>query len=215
VRLFSYLQKTLSEFADRHSGASWAFASGKKDIHVIKNWPNRTSKNSTSDKVSSNIAYRAGEIDSWGYMIKPDDPNLVTLEWIKLLLEPQTDVNDYHKNFNVSDSAQQLAKMRKTPATAVADYLGQLWPFVKAQIEKNVGGGDLEDTHIVHIVLTCPAIWSDKAKNRTLNAAYLAGMPKTRTALVTEPEAAALAVFHEDSDRNLLKVSALPNPPRH
>ena len=190
---------------NRHSGASWTFLSGKKDITIIKNWPNRVAKNSTSDKVSSSIAYRAGNVDSWGYMIKPDDANIVTLNWIKLLLEPKNDI--YQQEFNARESAQLLAKMGKAPATAVADYLGQLWTFVKAQIEKNIGGGDLEDTHTVHVVLTCPAIWSDKAKDRTLSAAHLAGMPKTRTSLVTEPEAAALAVFHEHSDRHLLSVS--------
>jgi hypothetical protein len=41
-------------------------------------------------------------------------------------------------------------------------------------------------------VLTVPAVWSDKAKDITLNAAHLAGVPPNKLTLLSEPESAAL-----------------------
>lgn len=45
----------------------------------------------------------------------------------------------------------------------------------------------------VDFVLTCPAVWSDAAKNTTLQAAEKAGMGlKSEIQMVSEPEAAAV-----------------------
>jgi len=45
----------------------------------------------------------------------------------------------------------------------------------------------------VEFVLTCPAVWSDKAKNTTLLAAERAGMgAKSTIQMISEPEAAAV-----------------------
>lgn len=45
----------------------------------------------------------------------------------------------------------------------------------------------------VDFVLTCPAVWSDAAKNTTLQAAERAGMGlKSEIQMVSEPEAAAV-----------------------
>jgi molecular chaperone DnaK (HSP70) len=41
-------------------------------------------------------------------------------------------------------------------------------------------------------VVTVPAVWSDKAKDATLQAAIIAGIETKQIFLVSEPEAAAL-----------------------
>jgi len=187
---------------NRHSGASWAFSQGNRNVTVIKNWSSRKGS-PTADKISSCIAYRNGRLDAWGGMVKRYDPGTVQVKWIKLLLDPQYSV----KTIIAAESAQLLKTMRKSPERAVADYLEAFWAFVRDQIAKSIGE-DFEDIYTIRIVLTCPAIWSPRAKDTTKNAARLAKMPDT-IQLVSEPEAATLAVLHEHNDRDLLTVSCL------
>lgn len=44
----------------------------------------------------------------------------------------------------------------------------------------------------LQFILTVPAVWSDKAKDATMQAACLAGIPSQDLFLVSEPEAAAV-----------------------
>jgi molecular chaperone DnaK (HSP70) len=87
---------------------------------------------------------------------------------------------------------------RKEPVEIVADYLTQ----VKAHLIKNLDqkyGKALWRSLAVTLVVTVPAVWSDLAKDRTLQAIEKAGFNKLelpqltqQPVLITEPEAAAL-----------------------
>ena len=87
----------------------------------------------------------------------------------------------------------------------VADYLRFLWTYTTDDIRRRQGD-DYLSIYSLRIILTVPAIWSDAAKDKTLQAARLAGLPSD-IILVTEPEAAALATLREKEDNNNLKVS--------
>lgn len=166
---------------------------------MVKNWPTLVSNNGSQEKVPSKATYKGGKLEAWGYMVPAEKP---CVEWIKLLLEP-----DYRwKLLPTQKSAKLLQQIGKTPEEAVADYLGELYKHAKKEIGANLGG-DPEKTHSIRVVITCPAIWSHAAKSKTLKAAYSAGMPRGRTMLVTEPEAAGLAVLKERGENYLLKVS--------
>ena len=85
----------------------------------------------------------------------------------------------------------------------VADYLKLLWDYTLDDIKKLQP--EYEDIFTLRVVLTVPAIWSPAAKDKTLQAARIAGMPGN-IRLVTEPEAAALATLKDKAEENSLKV---------
>lgn len=85
----------------------------------------------------------------------------------------------------------------------VADYLKLLWDYTLDDIKKLQP--EYEDIFALRVVLTVPAIWSPAAKDKTLQAARIAGMPGN-IRLVTEPEAAALATLKDKAEENSLKV---------
>ena len=85
----------------------------------------------------------------------------------------------------------------------MADYLRLLWDYTLDDIKKF--HPDYQDIYALRVVLTVPAIWSPTAKDKTLQAARIAGMPGN-IRLVTEPEAAALATLKDKAEDNTLKV---------
>jgi hypothetical protein len=63
-------------------------------------------------------------------------------------------------------------------------------------------------------VLSVPAIWSDRAKARTLDCAYRAGYGMRYSSsirLVSEPEAAALYTITTVSGQHLMKLRGRPH----
>jgi len=74
----------------------------------------------------------------------------------------------------------------------VADYLGALYIHTLETLSRRWGERFVKEAKI-QVVLTVPAVWSDKAKQATLQAAERAGMGKVAELLiVSEPEAAAV-----------------------
>ncbi len=124
-----------------------------------------------------------------------------SFKWIKILLE------ENHKYVTivepVKDSNTLLKKIDKTAQGVVADYLRLLWEYTLDDIRKY--HPDFKEIFALRVVLTVPAVWSHAAKERTLQAARLAGLPDDIT-LVTEPEAAALATLKEKAEEQTLKV---------
>ena len=103
----------------------------------------------------------------------------------------------------VEDAKTLLGKVNKTACTVVADYLRFLWDYTLDDIKKY--HPNYQDIYELRVVLTVPAIWSPAAKNKTHQAAQLAGIPGD-IKLVTEPEAAALATLKEKAEENSLQV---------
>ena len=109
----------------------------------------------------------------------------------------------------VKDSNTLLRKVDKKAQAVVADYLKLLWDYTIDDIRKF--HPDYKDIFALRVVLTVPAIWSPGAKEKTLQAARLAGMPGD-IKLVTEPEAAALATLRDKAEQNQLKASPTADP---
>ena len=72
---------------------------------------------------------------------------------------------------------------------------------------QRVEGDAWETIYSLRVVLTVPAIWSPIAKEKTLRAAKTAGLP-ANIDLVSEPEAAALAVLKEKDKEKKLEVGS-------
>jgi hypothetical protein len=159
----------------------------------------------TSNKVPTIIAYSpTGEV-AWGFDI-PLHRGYKPIKWIKLLLEPDLKLkkNDI---IDLSEPTRILAECGRTPLEAASDYLRCLWEHVKNQIINEHSRAVYEYAE-KSIVLSVPAIWSDGAKHNTYLVAAGAGLAaeEYRLQIVSEPEAAAIAVLKDRAGR--LKVRA-------
>ena len=83
-----------------------------------------------------------------------------------------------------------LAKYSKTAVQVSGEYIGYLVQHVKETLRRRFG--DAAKSMRLKFVLTVPAVWSDKAKDATLQAAMIANIKPQEIFLVSEPEAAAL-----------------------
>jgi molecular chaperone DnaK (HSP70) len=147
------------------------------NIEVIHDWPCQSSRNATQEKVPSQVAYREEGI-LWGSSIPSDVPRHM---WTKLQL----------------DNKQTGEAANKQADDVITDYLTQ----IKAHLIKNFDrkyGATLWRTMPITLVVTVPAVWSDLAKARTLEAVDKAGFntrqfpQRVNTIITTEPEAAAI-----------------------
>ena len=72
------------------------------------------------------------------------------------------------------------------------EYLTRIIEYItKEEFPKRFGAKFLKNQKMSYII-TVPAIWSDKAKEQTKQAALTAGIKMDDLELITEPEAAAL-----------------------
>ena len=152
----------------------------------------------TADKVPTELAYNAvdGTV-KWGYLLKPED---TSLRCIKLLLDQRQTLPSWVTSDSLFD---QLQSSGKTPVRAVADYLTELHAIAIKEMTRRFGQQMMLTTRIEY-VLTVPAVWSDSAKNATLQAAEKAGMGnKHELKLISEPEAAMLHALKTVQPQNL------------
>ncbi|KAH8690418.1 hypothetical protein GQ44DRAFT_833025 [Phaeosphaeriaceae sp. PMI808] len=183
------------DFGTTYSGVSWVVNGGKKLIRVINDWPNPNSAVATSDKVPSKISYENGQPHHWGFEVNFKEDSF---RWIKLLLDPESKFG--RESEAVLNTHKLLRTLGKTAETVATDLLRLIWTYTKEDISR-VRGDDWESSYTLSVVLTVPAIWSPKAKEKTLQIARQAGLPDNLK-LVSEPEAAALAVLNEKNDED-------------
>lgn len=87
---------------------------------------------------------------------------------------------------------------------AITDYLKLIWERGVKHINQHAGA-DFLDVYALKVVLTVPAAWEPRAKDRTLQAAKKAGIPG-EIDIVSEPEAAALSTLINMKDDEELQV---------
>lgn len=188
----SALRQLFISHADR-SGVSFCETSDTdvlgKDIEVIRDWPSAHTKIGTKEKVPSEIAVH--DRAKWGALIASNEQRHM---WTKLEL-------DNAQGIEVSKIFKELTLgSRATPRKAV-DIIADFLSHVKGQLVKNLDrqyGKAVWTTLPITLVVTVPAVWSDAAKDLTLQAVRQAGFNERalptlkRTVLTTEPEAAAI-----------------------
>ncbi|KAI7255473.1 actin-like ATPase domain-containing protein [Hortaea werneckii] len=220
------------DFGTTFSGVAAAYSANPEapdEINIIKSWPG--GNNVTSDKVPSEIAYgevaqspiqkkpfedpfdfnpfstdldtsqlEAGTTESggtmrWGYQIRSDEQRLRCL---KLLLDPAQPLPAY---VSLDDIQQQLTATQKNVGTAVAEYPTSLFDHTKEVLNRRYGEFFVATTKL-QVVLTVPAVWSDKAQDATVKAAEAAGMGSD-IMVISEPEAAAVYALQAIQPNNL------------
>ena len=173
------------------SSVAAVFSGTPDDVEIIKTWPG--GNGITSDKVPTEISYDfppntedAGPNIKWGFQFRPEENRL---RCIKLFLDRSQKLPFY---VSPLETAAQLKKFNKNVVDAVSDYLTQVYNHTMETLTRRYGESFMASTK-VEFVLTCPAVWSDAAKNTTLQAAERAGMgAKSDIQMISEPEAAAV-----------------------
>ncbi|RPA90381.1 actin-like ATPase domain-containing protein [Choiromyces venosus 120613-1] len=187
------------DFGTTYSGIAWvAHTSTPEEINVIDRWV--TGRNRTSAKVPSEISYGPSGV-KWGFGIPSKEPKLA---WFKLLLDPSK-----YSLANATNSpltkTRQMIPTGKRPVNVVADYLSELHKHTIEHLVKTLGK-EVVEVSPLDFILTVPAVWSDAAKNLTLQAAELAGFGGgSSLRLISEPEAAAVCCLR-DIEPNHLQV---------
>ncbi|KAI2642096.1 actin-like ATPase domain-containing protein [Xylaria nigripes] len=180
------------DFGTTFSGVAAVYTATPDDVEIIKSWPG--GNGITSDKVPTEISYtipadavpRTKPNVKWGFQFKPEESRL---RCIKLFLDRSQKLPFY---VSPQETGTQLKAFNKTVVDAVSDYLTEIYKHTMDTLTRRYGESFMASTK-VEFVLTCPAVWSDAAKNITLQAAERAGMgSKSEIQMISEPEAAAV-----------------------
>lgn len=138
----------------------------------------------------SEIAYLHDGV-LWGSLIPT---NITRHMWTKLQLD-RTPTGDAAKIIEEVSLAAQV--MDKTPVDIIADFLAQVKDHLIKHLDE-VYRREVWGTLPITLVITVPAVWSDSAKDLTMQAFRQAGFDTScfpqleKTMLATEPEAAAI-----------------------
>lgn len=207
------------DYGTTFTGVAYGHTGSKtiESIQVINSWPGQGNANEV--KTPSQIAYGSGDDFPhgfrWGSDI-PVDKNLIRIVWVKLLLNsPSTSNNGANMDADPTFANKPTLKPPsgymtlppgKMAIDVVADYLSGVYVHTLERLYQHYGKESVDVTPI-EFVLTVPAIWSDKARNLTKEAAKRAGFGSRkddRINLVSEPEAAAIYTIKStfDSTRN-------------
>ncbi|KAK3713701.1 hypothetical protein LTR37_008395 [Vermiconidia calcicola] len=185
------------DFGTTYSGVAAAYSATPDDVDIIKTWPG--GNGITSDKVPTEMAYEfidpmpeQGDNGKphrqirWGFQFKPEESRL---RCVKLFLDRNQKLPHF---VSPLETAAQLRKCDRTVMDAVSDYLTKIYEHTIETLTRRYGESFMNTTD-VDFVLTVPAVWSDAAKNATLQAAERAGMGnRHELRLISEPEAAAV-----------------------
>lgn len=140
--------------------------------------PNPDAEPGTGDPANPSV--------KWGFQFRPEESRL---RCIKLFLDRSQKLPFY---VSPLETAAQLKRFGKTVVDAVSDYLTEVHAHTMDTLTRRYGESFMASTR-VEFVLTCPAVWSDAAKNTTLQAAERAGMgSRSEIQMISEPEAAAV-----------------------
>lgn len=135
----------------------------------------------TSQKVPTILSQKKPH--RWGYQVTEQ---MESIQGVKLLL----DGSQKFRYLPAVESEAAIENMKSTPIEVSGKYLKFLVDHAKELLQKRFGTA--LRTMQLDYILTVPAVWSDKAKDATLQAACLAGISRSNLFLLSEPEAAAV-----------------------
>ncbi|KAF5964023.1 Hsp70 chaperone protein [Fusarium bulbicola] len=176
------------DFGTTYSGVAYCFCnpSSKPVVRPVVDWVGLEGR--TQPKVPTAILYdpRDSTKFKWGGQLTWRDDHV---QGVKLLL----DSKQARPSYLPSSSAKgEIKRLPKDVVDVVADFMEAMYEHALEKIASKVPR-DYLDLCEKSFVLSVPAVWSDKAKEKTIQAAKKAGVyPVT---LVKEPEAAALYTF--------------------
>ncbi|KAH7141116.1 hypothetical protein EDB81DRAFT_692772 [Dactylonectria macrodidyma] len=201
------------DFGTTYTGVAYcddtAAQKGTSEIRLVDSWPGTSGSNNTNAKVPSRICYDPPPTANvtWGNRIRPDSKGTVhALMKLKLDEKMKGSANfrlllafltsnmgglDLDDVIDGDNSPPEYPG--KSPVDLVADYLSRVREHTWKHLETEYGPAML-DSMKKELVVTVPAVWSERAKDQTLKAVQRANFigPKGQICMVTEPEAAAI-----------------------
>jgi hypothetical protein len=126
-------------------------------------------------------------------------PPMQSCSWTKLLLDTSaadTEHDDLHLRAAIDEGMFPLP-VGKAAERMCEDFLRELYNHLCSRLARSLGEQILKSTPM-DCWLTVPAVWSDKAQSATRAAARAAGFgarPFDAISVISEPEAAAIAVL--------------------
>jgi molecular chaperone DnaK (HSP70) len=195
------------DYGTTYTGVSWVESTKKhlEDVQIIRAWPGPSKEASETWKTPSRIAYASENnngnttFDQWGYLVTP---RMKSYSWTKLLLDMNAEASEFDDPA-LGDLARSqgdgLLKVpyHKSAKDVAADYLSNIYQYFMAELEKRISPEVVRVTPL-EFWFTVPAMWDDKAKKTTYDAAKQAGFalrPGDSMFLLPEPQAAAVAVL--------------------
>ncbi|KAF2463832.1 uncharacterized protein BDR25DRAFT_297413 [Lindgomyces ingoldianus] len=185
---------------------SWTWSGAMDQVYQIQTWDNIDSA-----KVPTRIQYANDQPVAWGFAAKD---SVTTFEWFKLLL----DYENLPLGVRTSQHVQRtLARLEgwsgyqgnpvKAAMKVTRHYLARLWRHGIEMIQDQYGQ-TWADGASCKVVITRPAIWSQKASARTRKVAKksilsdYSPFESVSISMISEPEAAAQAVLLAPTVRN-------------
>jgi hypothetical protein len=168
-----------------------------QDIQLVTNWPGQA-RIAATEKVPSQVAYYDKGF-KWGNI----DSRMKREAWTKLLLDERTKDDELRltlglRTGNSEDVATPPLYPAKAPVEIITDFLSGVRSHLLAVLETRYGKTNLSLMEM-EVVITVPAVWSDKAKELTCKAFYKAGFNNGdfKVSMIAEPEAAAIYILRE------------------
>ncbi len=184
------------------------------DIDVIRTWPGDGRPVEGSWKTPTVIAYPQENKNisrtHWGYEVRR---GLTSCSWTKLLLDTSAETTEFDDPSlrDAAGSALFHLPPGKNAQSVCRDFLAEVYRFVVGDLKMRLTP-EVFDITPVECYLTVPAIWADKARAATWDAAKAAGFGSRRfdkIRMISEPEAAAIAALTKDlrpGSANAIKV---------
>ncbi|KAK6499972.1 hypothetical protein TWF481_010329 [Arthrobotrys musiformis] len=199
------------DFGTTYSGVAYCdevgAAEGTSGVQLITSWPGMATHTGTNEKTPSRIAYGPppDPVILWGNQIKHNTKATVHACMKLKLDEDGGDADRFRRfialltsgveNVNIDDILEKPSETSdypgKSPVDMVADYLTKVretaWDVLEQQYGKVLFSSMKKE-----LVVTVPAVWSERAKDLTLHAVTRAEFNASKISLVSEPEAAAI-----------------------
>jgi hypothetical protein len=126
--------------------------------------------------------------------------------WTKLLLNGRKEDDELKMTLdlltgNHEDNIAPPLPPAKAPVEIISDFLSGVREHLLANLSSRYGKTALSLMEM-EVVITVPAMWSDKAKDLTLKAVFKAGFNSEdyKLSMIAEPEAAAIYILREMRD---------------
>ncbi|KAK0122814.1 hypothetical protein ONS96_009847 [Cadophora gregata f. sp. sojae] len=194
------------DYGTTYTGVAYGHSNGlrkrtRPNIQCIDDWPGQP-RNTSNQKVPSEVAYSNGFLE-WGNKIQPKSQRIA---WTKLLLDETEKekrsvlMRDLEMEKSTASNENSQSEAVKEPLEIVSDFLREVRMHLETALEIRFGSM-LHDLRR-EVVITVPAVWSDKAKTQTYKAVCNAGFntESTKISMITEPEAAAIYAMRDLED---------------
>ena len=163
-----------------------AAKSGTSGLQLVTEWPGLSS-NAANEKVPSRVSYDPDGAVKYGNEIRHNHKFDVH-SCMKLKLDQNTtdlarELEDLHFGAN--------GHSRHDVVALCASYLSRLRADAEESMRQRYGSKTYGSVR-KELVVTVPAVWSERAKDLTMKALERSGWQPDKSTLVTEPEAAAM-----------------------